>query len=166
MQPVRHVTHKVKLIIAAVGQRMPHWVTEAFEDYRKRMPGDLALDLREVKSEPRTRGKSPEQLMAAEARRLEAAITSPCIRVALDERGRDISTMDLAQLLEGWRGDGRDVAFFIGGPDGLDRALKNSCDYRLRLSSLTLPHAMVRVLLAEQLYRAWAILHNHPYHRA
>lgn len=156
----------MKLIIAATGHRMPGWVTEAFDDYRKRMPPELPLELREVKAEPRTSGKSVEQLMALEARRLEAVLTSGCRRVVLDERGRDLTTVQLSQRLDAWRRDGRDVAFLIGGPDGLDAALKQTADETLRLSSLTLPHAMVRVLLAEQLYRAWALLHNHPYHRA
>src|SRR5690606_34646936 len=100
------------------------------------------------------------------ARRLEAVLPAGCLRIALDERGRDLTTMALSKAMDDWRLQGRDVAFLIGGPDGLDATLKRSCDQMLRLSSLTLPHAMVRVLLAEQLYRAWAILHNHPYHRA
>ena len=124
------------------------------------------LELREIKPEPRTTGKTPAQMMAAEARRIEAALPSGALRLALDERGRDLTTMALSQQLEHWRSGGRDVAFLVGGPDGLDAALKASCDGLLRLSSLTLPHPMVRVLLAEQLYRAWAIMTNHPYHRA
>jgi len=156
----------VKLIIVAVGNRMPSWVQEAFADYAKRLPADAALELREVKPEARTTGKTPAQMMALEARRIEAALPSGCLRIALDERGRDLTTMALSGWMDEWRTDGRDVAFIIGGADGLDAELKRSCDRLMRLSSLTLPHAMVRVLLAEQLYRAWAILHNHPYHRA
>lgn len=156
----------MKLIIVAVGNRMPSWVQEAFADYAKRLPADTALELREVKPEARTTGKTPAQMMALEARRIEGALPSGCLRIALDERGRDLTTMALSGWMDEWRGDGRDVAFIIGGADGLDADLKSSCDRLMRLSSLTLPHAMVRVLLAEQLYRAWAILHNHPYHRA
>ncbi len=156
----------MKLIVAAVGTRMPDWVLTAWDDYAKRLPADCALELREIKPEPRTSGKTPAQMMAAEARRIEAALPAGARRMALDERGRDLTTMALSQQLEKWRGDGRDVALLVGGPDGLDADLKASCDGLIRLSSLTLPHPMVRVLLAEQLYRAWAILNNHPYHRA
>ncbi|AZR93865.1 23S rRNA (pseudouridine(1915)-N(3))-methyltransferase RlmH [Bordetella trematum] len=156
----------MKLIVAAVGTRMPEWVLTAWDDYAKRLPADCALELREIKPEPRTSGKTPAQMMAAEARRIEAALPAGARRIALDERGRDLTTMALSQQLEKWRGDGRDVALLVGGPDGLDAGLKASCDGLIRLSSLTLPHPMVRVLLAEQLYRAWAILNNHPYHRA
>lgn len=156
----------MKLYILAVGQRMPDWVVEAFTDYAKRLPPDSPLELREIKPEPRTTGRTPAQMMAAEAKRIEAALPPNCLRIALDERGKDLTTMDLSHAMTQWRGDGRDVAFLIGGPDGLDGELKHACDRLIRLSSLTLPHPMVRVVLAEQLYRAWAILHNHPYHRA
>ncbi|CAM3454154.1 23S rRNA (pseudouridine(1915)-N(3))-methyltransferase RlmH [Bordetella sputigena] len=145
---------------------MPGWVETAWDDYARRLPPDCALELREIKPEPRTSGKTPAQMMAAEAKRIEAATPSGALRIALDERGRDLTTAALSKNLEQWRGLGRDVAFVVGGPDGLDAALKSSCDGLIRLSSLTLPHPMVRVLLAEQLYRAWAILTNHPYHRA
>lgn len=156
----------MKLCIVAVGQRMPGWVVDAFGDYAKRLPPDCPLELREVKPEPRTTGRTPAQMMAAEARRIEAALPPDSLRIALDERGKDLTTMDLSAAMTQWRSDGRDVSFVIGGPDGLDSELKRGCDRLIRLSSMTLPHAMVRVLLAEQLYRAWAILHNHPYHRA
>lgn len=156
----------MKLIVIAVGTRMPAWVETAWEDYAKRLPPDCALELREIKPEPRTTGKTPTQMMAAEARRIEAAMPPNALRLALDERGRDLTTMALSRQLEQWRGGGRDVVFLVGGPDGLDDNLKRTCDGQFRLSSLTLPHPMVRVVLAEQLYRAWAILSNHPYHRA
>ena len=156
----------MRLHIIAVGIRMPEWVQQAYADYAKRLPADHMLELREIKPEPRTTGKTPAQMMAQEARRIESALPSSCVRIGLDERGRNATTMELSEAMAGWRADGRDVAFIIGGADGLDADFKRSCDQLLRLSSLTLPHAMVRVLLAEQLYRAWAILHNHPYHRA
>lgn len=156
----------MKLLIVAVGTRMPDWVDEAFTDYAKRMPADCAIELREVKPEPRTTGKTPAQMQALEARRIEAALPSGGRWLALDERGRDLTTVDLSKQFDGWRTDGRDVALIVGGPDGLDKDLKSRCEGMLRLSSLTLPHGMVRVLLAEQLYRAWSILNNHPYHRA
>lgn len=156
----------MKFSIIAVGTRMPDWVETAWQDYAKRMPADCAIELKEVKPEPRTSGKTPAQMMQAEAKRIEAAIPAHALPVVLDERGKDISTMQLAALLQQWREQGQDVAILIGGPDGLDAELKNRCATKLRLSSLTLPHPMVRVLLAEQLYRAWAITVNHPYHRA
>ena len=156
----------MKLIVVAVGTRMPDWVQTAWDDYAKRLPADCALELREIKPEPRTTSKTPAQMMAAEAKRIEAALPANALRLALDERGRDLTTMALSQKLEQWRAGGQDVAFLVGGPDGLDPALKASASGQLRLSSLTLPHPMVRVVLAEQLYRAWAIMTNHPYHRA
>src|SRR5262249_32464902 len=117
------------------------------------------------KAEPRTSGKPAEALMAAEAQRIEVAIPKGARRVVLDERGARLTTVQLAERLSFWLGDGRDVAFLIGGPDGLDAALTRSADETLRLSELTLPHAFVRVLLAEALYRAWSLHTGHPYHR-
>lgn len=102
----------------------------------------------------------------AEARRIEAAIPGHARKIALDEHGRDMATLDLTRELKAWRAEGQDIAILVGGPDGLDDRLKESCHDRWRLSSLTLPHAMVRVIVAEQLYRAWAIMTRHPYHRA
>jgi 23S rRNA (pseudouridine1915-N3)-methyltransferase len=154
----------MKLVIAAVGQRQPAWADAAYEDFAKRFPAELKLELKAVKAEPRG-GKSAEQLMAAEAKRLDEAIPKGARRVLLDERGARLTTVDLARRLEFWLGDGRDVAFFIGGPDGLDPQLKATADESLRLSDLTLPHAFVRVVLAEALYRAWSLRNGHPYHR-
>jgi 23S rRNA (pseudouridine1915-N3)-methyltransferase len=128
-------------------------------------PPELRLELKAVKAEPRTTGKTAAQLMAAEAQRLEAAVPKGARRVVLDERGTRLTTVQLAERLRFWLGDGRDVALLVGGPDGLDPALKASADETLRLSDLTLPHAFVRVLLAEALYRAWSVTANHPYHR-
>lgn len=156
----------MKLLVVAVGVRMPRWVEDAWKDYAKRLPSDCALDIREIKPEPRSGGKTAAQMMEAEARRIEAAIPNQALRIALDEHGRDLTTMELSSQLADWRTSGRDVVFIVGGPDGLDGQLKKSCHAMIRLSSLTLPHPMVRVLLAEQLYRAWAIMVNHPYHRA
>jgi len=156
----------MKLIVVAVGVRMPDWVETGWKEYARRLPGDCPLELKEIKPEPRTSGKTAAQMMQAEARRIEAAIPPASLRIALDEHGKDISTMALARELENWRTSGQDIVFLIGGPDGLDAELKRSCHGKLRLSSLTLPHPMVRVLLAEQLYRAWSIMTGHPYHRA
>ncbi len=154
----------MRLVLAAVGQRQPAWAEAAYEDFAKRFPPEMRLELKAVKAEPRS-GRSAEQLMAAEAARLEAAAPRGARRVILDERGERVGTAQLAQKLQGWQRDGRDVAIFIGGPDGLHPALKASADETLRLSDLTLPHAFVRVLLAEALYRAWTVTVNHPYHR-
>lgn len=156
----------MKLLVLAVGMRMPQWVESAWHDYARRLPPDCALELREIKPEPRNSGKTVAQMMQAEARRLQAAMPAQALCIALDERGKDLTTAALARELEQWRAAGRDVAFLVGGPDGLDEQLKQRCSTMLRLSSLTLPHPMVRVVLAEQLYRAWAIINNHPYHRA
>jgi 23S rRNA (pseudouridine1915-N3)-methyltransferase len=154
----------MKLWLVAVGQRQPAWAETAYADFAKRFPPEMRLELKAVKAEPRG-GKTAEQLMAAEAVRLEAAVPRGARRVMLDERGTRLTTTQLAQRLTAWQHDGRDVALLIGGPDGLDATLKASADETLRLSDLTLPHAFVRVLLAEALYRAWTVMVNHPYHR-
>lgn len=156
----------MKLIVIAVGLRMPDWVQTAWQDYAKRLPADCALELKEIKPEPRTSGKTAAQMMQAEARRILAAIPAGAFWIGLDERGNDLTTVQLSGQLETWRDSGQDIVFLIGGPDGLDTELKRSCKALMRLSSLTLPHPMARVVLAEQLYRAWAIMTNHPYHRA
>lgn len=144
---------------------MPGWVSEGFNDFARRMPREMPLQLIEVKAEPRTTGKTVEAMMAAEAQRLEAALPQRCRRVILDERGDDLTTVKLARRLEHWQAGGEDVALLVGGPDGLAAELKASADERLRLSSLTLPHALVRPLLAEAIYRAWSLQKGHPYHR-
>ncbi|WP_066335658.1 23S rRNA (pseudouridine(1915)-N(3))-methyltransferase RlmH [Azohydromonas lata] len=155
----------MRLVIAAIGQRQPAWAEAAYDDFAKRFPPELRLELKALKAEPRTTGKPAAALMAAEAQRIEAAIPKGARRVVLDERGTRQTTAALADRLRFWMGDGRDVAFLIGGPDGLDPALKATGDETLRLSELTLPHAFVRILLAEGLYRAWSLTVNHPYHR-
>jgi 23S rRNA (pseudouridine1915-N3)-methyltransferase len=155
----------MKLVIIAVGHKMPDWIANGFDEYAKRMPPELRIELKEIKPEQRSSGRNAESVMAAEKQRIEAALPKNARVVALDERGRDWTTMQLAQALPGWQQDGRDVAFIIGGADGLDPEVKARAELLLRVSSLTLPHGMVRVLLAEQLYRAWSITQNHPYHR-
>jgi 23S rRNA (pseudouridine1915-N3)-methyltransferase len=154
----------VRLVIVAVGQRPPAWAETAYEEFAKRFPPELRLELKAVKAEPRG-GKSTAQLMAAEAQRLEAGIPKGARRIVLDERGDRVTTVQLAERLQRWMSEGRDAALLIGGPDGLDPALKATADESLRLSELTLPHAFVRVLLAEALYRAWSVTAGHPYHR-
>lgn len=149
----------------AVGQRQPAWADEAWADFAKRFPPEMRLELKALKAEPRTGGKTAAQCMAAEAARFEAALPRGVRRIILDERGTRLDTAKLAERVQVWRGEGRDVALLIGGPDGLDPALKASADETLRLSDLTLPHAFARVLLAEALYRAWTLATGHPYHR-
>lgn len=155
----------MKLYVAAVGIRMPGWVEAGFQEYAKRFPRDCSLELVEVRAEPRTTGKTPAVMMELEAARLRQAIAPRTRLVVLDERGEDMTSRSLAERLQKWQDSGDDVAFVIGGPDGLAPALKQSAHETMRLSSLTLPHAMVRVMLAEALYRAWSLLNNHPYHR-
>lgn len=156
----------MKLRILAVGTKMPGWVQQGFEDYARRLPRDCSLELTEIRAENRTGGKTAAQAMAAEAQRIEAALPARAHIVALDERGDALTTVDLAQRLRHWRTLGQDIVFLIGGADGLDPAFKARAHETLRLSSLTLPHALVRPLLAEALYRAWTLTQNHPYHRA
>ena len=154
----------MRLLIVAVGQRVPDWAQTAWDDYVKRFPAELKVELKAVKTE--TRGsKTVEQLQAAERARIEAAIPRGTRIVALDERGTALTTAALAAKLQHWQREGGDVALVIGGPDGLDPALRQAAHERIRLSDLTLPHAFARVLLIEQLYRAWSINANHPYHR-
>jgi len=154
----------VRLLIVAVGQRVPDWAQTAWDDYAKRFPFEIKVELKAVKTEPRA-SKSLETIFAAERARIEAAIPKGCRIVALDECGTALTTLALAGKLKDWQLSGGDVALVIGGPDGLDPAFRQAAHERIRLSDLTLPHAMVRVLLVEQLYRAWSINANHPYHR-
>jgi 23S rRNA (pseudouridine1915-N3)-methyltransferase len=155
----------MKISIIAIGQRQPGWADEAVADFLKRFPADFSVGIKALKAEPRT-GRKAEHIRAAESNRLRAALPAGCVTIALDERGRDMTSGALAEQLGRWRDGGAWPAFVIGGPDGLTDELKRSAHLVLRLSSLTLPHALARVLLVEQLYRAWAILVGHPYHRA
>lgn len=156
----------MQMTILAVGTRQPAWVNEAVADYGRRMPPDLALAVKEVKAESRTTGKSAAVMMAAEAQRLRAAMPAHARVVALDEHGQRLTSEGLAEQFSDWRTQMDPVVFLIGGPDGLDASLKKEARLLLRLSDFTLPHGMARVLLAEQLYRAWSIGSGHPYHRA
>lgn len=155
----------MQLVIAAVGHKMPAWIESGFGEYAKRMPPDCRILLKEIKPIERSGSKTAETAMALERTKIEAAVPKGARIVALDERGKDLTSVQLAQHLTQWQQDGRDVVFVIGGADGLDPEFKRNADMLVRLSSLTMPHGMVRVLLAEQLYRAWSITQNHPYHR-
>lgn len=154
----------MRLLIVAVGQRVPSWAQTAWDDYAKRFPHEIKVELKAVKTEPRG-SKTLETLYAAERTRIEAAIPKGTRIVALDERGTNLTTVALAEKLKAWQLSGDDVALVIGGPDGIDPAFRNAAHERIRLSDMTLPHAFARVLLIEQLYRAWSINANHPYHR-
>ena len=154
----------MKLLIVAVGQRMPDWAQTAYDDFGKRFPPDCRVEIKTVKTEPRG-SKTLETLYAAERARIEAAIPKGARVVVLDERGSQLTTVALARQLKSWQLEGDDVALVIGGPDGLDPEFKARAQMRIRLSDMTLPHAFARVLLIEQLYRAWSINANHPYHR-
>jgi len=155
----------MKFLVVAVGHKMPEWIATGFNEYSKRMPREAKIELVEIKPEPRTTGKSVPQIMEAEAQRILAALPDGCLKIALDERGANWTTRQFADRMRQWMGEGRDVAFIIGGADGLHESVKSGAQQLLALSAMTLPHGMVRVLLAEQLYRAHSLLHNHPYHR-
>jgi len=154
----------VKICIAAVGQRLPTWAATAVQEFVERMPRDFRVEIKEIKPEPRN-GQPVARIQAAEAARLRAALPADALVIAMDETGRDWTTAQLAEALGQWRDAARDPAFVIGGADGLDPQFKREAALCLRLSSMTLPHALARVVLAEQIYRAWSILSAHPYHR-
>ena len=154
----------MRLVIVAVGQRVPDWAQTAWDDYAKRFPHEIKIELKAVKTEPRA-SKTLDTLYAAERTRIETAIPKGARVVVLDERGTSLTTLALASRLTDWQLGGGDVALVIGGPDGMEPAFRQAAHERIRLSDLTLPHAFARVLLIEQLYRAWSINANHPYHR-
>ena len=154
----------MKLVVCAVGTRMPAWVDAGFDDFARRMPRELPLALAEIRPEPRN-GKPVDALLAPVNRATRATLPQRAGVVARDERGNASTTRDLAARLEHWQTEGDDVAFVIGGPDGLAAGIRRDAHESLRLSSLTLPHALVRVVLAEALYRAWSVTRHHPYHR-
>jgi 23S rRNA (pseudouridine1915-N3)-methyltransferase len=154
----------VKLSIVALGHKMPAWVAAGYADYAGRLARDWPLDLGELKPEPRDRGRSVPQVLETEAKRLDAACSGATV-VALDEAGSPWTTRELADRLERWRATTSALAFVIGSADGLDPGFKRRAAARFSLSALTLPHALVRVILAEQIYRAASLIAGHPYHR-
>jgi len=151
--------------VIAVGERVPAWIGTGIADYCSRLPRAFKLEINPVRASPRTQGKPVPVLMAAEAERLQAAVPEGFIRIALDEHGRSMDTRTLAAAIERWRAQAPGVAFWIGGPDGLDPALRASASMTLALSALTLPHALARLVLVEQLYRCVSLIEHHPYHR-
>ncbi len=146
----------MRLWIIAVGHKMPDWASRAYQEYQKRMPSDCSIEIKELK---------PDISPAKEASKISAAIPKGAVVIALDEHGIDLRTQAIAEHLKSWRANGQDIAFLIGGANGLDASLKANASLTWKLSSLTLPHAFARLLLIEQLYRAWTILQGHPYHR-
>ena len=154
------------IYLVAVGQKMPAWVGEACADYLKRLPAELKVKL--VRVPLIKRGKNPDirRIVRDESRSLIAAVPSGCQLIVLDVTGKRVTTEKLAIIVDGWMRHGQDVALIIGGPDGLSDELLLKAHLRLSLSDLTFPHSLVRVMVVEQLYRAWSILSNHPYHRA
>ena len=156
----------MRLLVAAVGQRMPAWVNEAWTEYARRMPPGMALSLREITLAKRGKNPDTKRLTGVESKALYDAMPARARVIALDVKGQAWSTEKLAANLENWMGEGRDVGFMIGGPDGIAADIMQKADTRWSLGPLTLPHPLVRVVLAEQLYRAWTITQNHPYHRA
>jgi 23S rRNA (pseudouridine1915-N3)-methyltransferase len=156
----------MQIALIAVGTRMPAWVTEGYREYARRMPRECSLALTEVPLGRRGKSQPVERAVSEEGSRMLAAINEKQRVIALDVGGRGWSTEQLAGELGGWMQDGRDVSLLVGGPDGLAADCLARADQRWSLSPLTLPHPLVRVVLAEQLYRAWTLMSGHPYHRA
>ncbi len=145
---------------------MPDWIREGYMEYCQRMPKEAELLLVEIKPEKRVGSKNTRQLLQAESERIQTVLPSGCYIIVLDESGKQVTTMKLAEMMDRWMEFGQDVAFIIGGADGLHQDIKQMAHEKLALSAMTLPHGLARVLLAEQLYRAFSINRNHPYHRA
>ena len=155
----------MQIKVAAIGQRMPRWVSEAWTEYVRRMPSVLNIELREIPAAHRGRNADIGRARREESAALLAAVQRDAHVVALEQKGQPWTTEELASRLEGWMGDGRDVCILIGGPDGMSRECLQAVGSQWSLGPLTLPHPLVRVILAEQLYRAWSIISKHPYHR-
>jgi len=156
----------MQLTVAAVGQRMPDWVQTAWKEYARRFPRGMSLELKEIPLAKRTRNADLGSLRNAECEALLSAVPGGHRIIALDERGKQWSTLELAKQLENWMQDEHGVCFLVGGPDGLTDHCRNQAHNTWALGRLTLPHPLVRAVLAEQLYRAWTITQNHPYHRS
>ncbi len=156
----------MKLNLLAVGTKMPSWVKDGYQEYAKRLPRECSLHLYEITPAKRGKSGSAPQWMREEGERLLAAIPANHHVVALDVKGKAWSTEQLSEQLKTWQAEGRDVSLIVGGPDGLTDECLQRADQRWSLSALTLPHPIVRIVMAEQLYRAWTVLQNHPYHRA
>jgi 23S rRNA (pseudouridine1915-N3)-methyltransferase len=155
----------MNLKLICVGQKMPAWITTGFQEYAVRLTGQVRLHLIEVAPAKRSKTGVASKYMEEEAVRIESALAGNPLRIILDEHGVVVDTKAIAQRMEQWLPAGRDVAFIVGGPDGLAPRIKQSADWCWSLTPLTLPHPLVRVVLVEQLYRAWSLMNHHPYHR-
>ena len=156
----------MNLTVAAVGTRMPAWVQEAWQEYARRFPRGMSLQLKEIPLARRSRNADIAALRQAEGDALLAAVPQGYRVIALDERGKQWSTLELAGQMENWMREEKGVCFLVGGPDGLPQQCRDQAQNTWSLGRLTLPHPMIRALLAEQLYRAWTVTQNHPYHRS
>lgn len=155
----------MQLNLVCVGERMPSWVTTGYDEYARRLPRECALALREIAPGKRTRHCDIQRIVADEGQRMLAAVGGDAHIVTLDVAGKSWSTRELADALARWQRDGRDIALLVGGPDGLSEACRQRAAESWSLSRMTFPHPLVRVIVAEQLYRAWTLLNHHPYHR-
>ena len=154
------------IYLIAVGQKMPVWVTQACDDYQKRLPRELRINTIEVPLIKRGKNPDIQRIVRDESRKVLSAAPAGCRLIALDVRGKQLTTETLAESLDGWMRQGGDIASVFGGPDGLSNELLQQADQCLSLSGMTFPHPLVRIIVIEQLYRAWSVLNNHPYHRA
>ncbi|MBT8125982.1 MAG: 23S rRNA (pseudouridine(1915)-N(3))-methyltransferase RlmH [Gammaproteobacteria bacterium] len=156
----------MRVYLTAVGHKMPSWVYQACDEYIKRLPPELQIKTIEVPLIKRGKNADIKRIRRDESRKLIAAVPSGCALIALDVQGRKVTTEQLAERLDQWMLHGKDIALLVGGPDGLSDEILQQAEQRLSLSDLTFPHPLVRIIIAEQLYRAWSILSHHPYHRA
>ena len=155
----------MRIHLIAVGNRMPSWVVDGYAEYARRLRGEVRLELVEVPAQARRKGADLTRIQNDEGKRQLQRIPTGCAIWALDQGGSQWDTLQLSKRLGGWMHDGRDIALLVGGPEGLSRDCLARADGRWSLSRLTLPHPMVRVVVAEQLYRAWSLMSGHPYHR-
>ena len=155
----------MKIHLIAVGKKMPEWVNAGFSEFSKRMPPELQINLIEITPSVRNKATPIEKNIKEEGEHIQSVISASSRLIILDEKGKNFSSIELSKKMEAWLPLGQDISLIIGGADGLDDRIKQSADETWSLSSFTLPHALVRVLIAEQLYRGWSILKKHPYHR-
>jgi len=155
----------MKIHLIAVGKKMPEWINTGYSEFSKRMPPELQVNLIEITPSTRNKSTSIEKNIKEEGERIQSAIPDNSKLIVLDEKGKDFSSIALSKEMESWLPMGQDISIVIGGADGIDPVIKQQADEKWSLSSLTLPHALVRVVVAEQLYRAWSIMKGHPYHR-
>lgn len=156
----------MRIDLIAVGQKLPAWVYQACDDYIKRFPRELVFRITEIPLVKRGKNADIKRICRDEGKKLLTAAAQGSMLVALDANGKQLTTEQLASTLQAWMQSGRDITLFIGGPDGLSDEILQRAEQRLSLSKMTFPHALVRIIVAEQLYRAWSVINHHPYHRA